>query len=290
VRGTEEIEMLDPEVVKRTIGKRSEPIAIEYGWKDVVLYALGIGAQVDELQFLYENVAGGLKVFPSFGVLMAAGQRAVLAELNLYPPKNIHGEHCLRLHRLFPPEGRLLSVSEVVNIYDKRKAAVITVRTDVSTESGDLVCENEAILFYLGGGGFGGEPGPKSERASPPEDVDPDFRIAYAVPENQAALYRLNGDYNPLHIDAESAKDAGFDEPILHGLCTFGYATRAILCGACDGDMERFKEFKVRFSAPVLPGDTLTTEGGKGQDGRYAIRASTERGAVLSNAYAVVGN
>ena len=281
--------MLDPEVVKRTIGKRSEPIAIEYGWKDVVLYALGIGAQIDELQFLYENVQGGLKVFPSFGVLMAIGQGIVLSELNLDPPRNIHGEHRLRLHRLFPPEGKLLMVSEAVSIYDKRKVAVITVRTDVSTEAGDLVCENEAVLVYLGGGGFGGEPGPKSERFSPPEGVDPDFRISYAVPENQAALYRLSGDYNPLHIDAERAKSAGFDQPILHGLCTFGYATRAILYGACDGDVERFKEFKARFSAPVLPGDTLTTEGWKGKDGRYAIRTGTERGVVLSNAYAVVG-
>lgn len=282
--------MLDPEVVKRAIGKRSEPTVIEYGWKDVVLYALGIGAQIDELQFLYENVAGGLKVMPSFGVLMAPGQPAVLAELNLDPPKNIHGEHRLRLHRQFPPEGRLVSVSEVVSIYDKRKNAVITVRTDVSTEAGDLICENEAVLVYLGGGGFGGEPGPKSEHIRPPEGVEPDFRISYAVPQHQAALYRLNGDYNPLHIDAESAKSAGFDEPILHGLCTFGHATRAILYGACDGDVERFKEFKARFSAPVLPGDTLTTEGWKDQDGGYAIRTSTERGVVLSNGYAVVGD
>jgi acyl dehydratase len=282
--------MLDPEAVKRTIGKRSEPRVIEYGWKDVILYALGIGAHVDDLPFIYENVPGGLRVFPSFGVLMIRGQEVVLEELNLDPLRNIHGEHRLRLYRLFPPEGRLVSVSEVVNIYDKRRVAVIIVRTDVSTEAGDLVCENEAVLVYLGGGGFGGEPGPKSERVNPPDGVDPDFRISYVVPENQAALYRLSGDYNPLHIDTESAKSAGFDQPILHGLCTFGYATRAILYGACDGDVERFKEFKARFSAPVLPGDTLTTEGWKEKDGRYAIRVSTERAVVISNAYAVVEN
>jgi len=282
--------MLDPEAVKRTIGKRSEPQVIEYGWKDVVLYALGIGAQLDELQFIYENVPGGLKVFPSFGVLMIRGQGVVLEELNLDPPRNIHGEHRLRLHRSIPTEGKLVSVSEVVSIYDKRKVAVITVRTDVSTEAGVLVCENEAVLVYLGGGGFGGGPGPKSERVNPPDGVDPDFQISYVVPTNQAALYRLSGDYNPLHIDAERAKSAGFDQPILHGLCTFGYAARAILCGACDGNVERFKEFKARFSAPVLPGDTLTTEGWRLQEGRYAIRTSNERGVVLSNAYAVVGD
>jgi acyl dehydratase len=215
-------------------------------------------------------------------------QGDILAELNLDAPRTIHGEHCLKLHRLFPPQGKLVTVSEVVNIYDKKKVAVITVRTDVSTEAGVLVCENVAVLVYLGGGGFGGEPGPKSELVAPPDSVEPDFRISYAVPENQAALYRLNGDYNPLHIDAVRAKDAGFDRPILHGLCTFGYATRAILYGACDGDVERFKEFKTRFSAPVLPGDTLTTEGWKGPDGRYAIRVSTDRGEVVSNACAVV--
>jgi len=280
--------MLDPEAVKRTIGKRSEPAVIEYGWKDVVLYALGIGAQIDELQFLYENVEGGLKVFPSFGVLLYPGRASILSELNLEWPKSIRGEHRLRVLRPLPPEGRLVTVSEVVSIYDKKKSAVITVRTDISTEEGDPVCENEAVLVYLGGGGFGGEPGPKSKMVAVPEGVEPDFRISYPVPENQAALYRLTGDYNPLHIDTERARSAGFDQPILHGMCTFGYATRAILYGACDGDVERFKEFKARFSAPVLPGDTLTTEGWKEKDGWYAIRTSTERGVVISNAYAVV--
>ncbi len=280
--------MLDPEAVRAVVGKRSEPEQIEYDWRDVVLYALGVGAQADELPFIYEKAPGGLKVIPSFGVTTVPPPWTVMPELDLDPWRTIHAGHCLRVHRPFEPAGKLLSVSEVVSIYDKRRGALITVLTKTSTETSELVCENEAVYFYVGGGGFGGEPGPKSERIVPCREVDPDFRIVYTIPENQAALYRLSGDYNPLHIDAELACQAGFDRPILHGLCSFGYATRAILYGVCGGDVSRFAEFKVRFSAPVFPGDTLATEGWKDETGRYVIQVSTERGVALSNAYTLV--
>jgi len=118
--------------------------------------------------------------------------------------------------------------------------------------------------------------------------VEPEFCVSYAIPENQAALYRLNGDLNPLHIDPDFAKRGGFDRPILHGLCTFGYATRAILYSLCDGDVARFKEIRARFSGVVYPGETLITEGWREHNGRYLIRARTERGVVLNQAYAVV--
>jgi len=280
--------MLDPEIVRRTVGKRLEPSVLEYRWQDVVLYALSVGAQADELSYIYENVPGGLQVIPSFSVLACSGIWYSLSDLTLDMHRTVHVGHRMRMYRPIPPQGRLYTALEVVDIYDKRNAAIIVVGADTSTESGELVCRNEAVLLYIGGGGFGGDPGPKTERVAIPEGVEPAFRISYTVPEHQAALYRLTGDYNPIHIDSELAKTAGFDKPLLHGLCSFGYATRAILHGACDADVTRLKEFEVRFTAPVFPGNTLTTEGWTDNNDRYIIRVSTETGIVMSNARTVV--
>jgi acyl dehydratase len=157
------------------------------------------------------------------------------------------------------------------------------------TQGGDLLAETESIVFYLGEGGFGGDPGPKPEPLVPPKGAQPDFTVSHFIPENQAALYRLNGDFNPLHIDPNFAKMGGFPRPILHGLCTYGHAVRAILYNTCDGDVGRFKEFKARLSGAVYPGDTLVTEGWRDTGGRYLIQSSTDRGVVLSHAYAKVG-
>jgi acyl dehydratase len=113
--------------------------------------------------------------------------------------------------------------------------------------------------------------------------------VTYSIPENQAVLYRLSGDFNPLHIDPELAKTVGFDKPILHGLSTFGYAARALVHSACKADVSRFKEFRTRFSSPVYPGETLTVDGWKDEEGRFITQASTEQGKVLTNGCAVLG-
>ncbi len=176
----------------------------------------------------------------------------------------------------------------MADVYDKGKAAVIRFLTAGRTEDGEPLFDVEHIAFHVGAGGFGGDPGPKAASWKPPEGAAPDLRMAYPIPKNQAALYRLCGDLNPLHLDPEFARRGGFDRPILHGLCTYGYATRAILHGLCDGKVARFKEFKARFSDSVYPGETLTTEGWQESEGRYIIQARTERAVVLSNAYAVV--
>jgi len=277
--------MLDLSIV----GKKFEPTVFEYTWKDVVLYALGIGAQADELPFVYEHTPAGLKVFPSYGVILSGkSYMNILATMKVDLSRFIHGEQRLTLHGPIPPQGKTLTVGEVASIYDKGKAALITFRMKTTTDEAEPLCENEAVIFYRGAGGFGGDPGPKAEPLLPPEGVEPDFRVSYAIPENQAALYRLNGDLNPLHIDPDFAKLGGFDTPILHGLCTFGYATRAIVYSLCDGDVGRFKEIKARFSGVVYPGETLITEGWKEKNDRYLVQAKTRRGVVLSQAYAVV--
>lgn len=269
------------------VGKKTEPYVLEYTWKDVVLYALGIGAQADELPFIYENAPGGLKVFPSFCTIVA-GRFVVDFAKNYDRSRFLHGEERIRLYRPIPPEGKILAVGEVADIFDKGKAALIHFHVTGYTEGGEHIFDVEHSSFYRGAGGFGGDPGPKSIRLNPPEGVEPEFRIPYHVPENQAALYRLNGDPNPLHIDPEFAKRGGFETPILHGLCTYGYATRAIVQGPCEGDVSRFKEFKARFSNVVYPGETLTTEAWKEDGGRYIVQVRTDRAVVINNAYAIL--
>lgn len=272
--------------LKSLIGLESDVKKVSHRWQDVVLYALGVGAQPDELSFLYEDVPGGLQVLPSYCVIPEYEAMRELEE-RFDRSRMLHGEQRIRLFRPLPPEGTLSLVGKVENIFDKGKAAVIHSSVTGRGENGEKLFETLKVGFYRGGGGFGGDPGPKAERLDPPAGAEPDFTVSYPLPEGQAALYRLNGDYNPLHIDPEFARAAGFDRPILHGLCTFGYATRALVHGPCEGDASRLRELKARFSDVVYPGETLTTRGWN-QDGRILLEVSTERGVVISNAYAVV--
>ncbi len=271
------------------VGKKAGQIPFEYTWKDVALYALSVGAQTDELSYIYEGAKGGLKVIPSFCVVMCHSLFVALFQnVKIDPSRFIHGEEMIKLHRPIPPEGRVLTEGEITNIYDKGKGALIIWGMKIFTESGESLAEAEHSIFYVGAGGFGGDPGPKAETLTPPAGAEPDFSASQFIPENQAALYRLNGDINPLHLDPEFAKMGGFPRPILHGLCTYGYAVRAILQKACDGQSQRFKEFRTRFSGVVDPGDVLTTQGWKIENGRYLIQARTDRGLVLTNAQARV--
>ena len=267
------------------VGKKNPEKIYKYTNKDVILYALGIGAQTSELQFLYEGVSGGLKVFPSFVAAPRYIAFPKLGKINF--PKFIHGEELIRLHKPIPSQGEIICFSEVTSIYDKGKAALINVETTGLSKDRNPLFEIESAFFYLGAGGFGGDRGPKTEKIRPPEHTQPDFSVTYNTTENQAALFRLSGDLNPLHIDPDLARFGGQEKPILHGLCTYGFATRAILYSLCDGDISRFKEFKVRFTNVVYPGESLTTEGWK-DNGRYLIQVKTERAVVLSNAYVII--
>jgi acyl dehydratase len=268
------------------IGTRTEPVAFEYTWKDIVLYNIGVGAGEKDLAFVYENTPGGLKVLPSFCVVPAMRAFPRLGE-DLEWSLMLHGEQVIRLSQPLPPEGKIIQVGEVLNIYDKGKGAVYRIRIKGRTEDEKDLYEAQWSIFYLGAGGFGGDPGPKAKKIVPPEGAEPDFSISEKVAENQAAIYRLSGDYNPLHLDPEAAKRGGFERPILHGLCTYGFATRVIVNELLGGNVARLKEFSARFSDVVYPGDTLTTEGWKSGDG-YIIQAKTERSIVLSNARAVI--
>ena len=269
------------EVDLSVIGKKTEPVIFEYTWKDVVLYALGVGASVEDLDFVYEGAAGGLKVLPSFCVVPA---------MRAYPrvgdkvdwSRFLHGEQTIRVPDPLPTEGRFVVVGEVTDIYDKGKAAVYHIKVSGRTEDGRHSFETRWVNFYVGAGGFGGDPGPKSETLTPPEDREANYTISSKVDKNQAALYRLNGDFNPLHLDPEFARQGGFDKPILHGLCTYGSTVRDIVNHILNGEVERLKNFKARFSSVVYPGDTLTTRCWL-KNGGAIIQVETDRGVVLSN-------
>ncbi|CAB1059747.1 hypothetical protein D1BOALGB6SA_4512 [Olavius sp. associated proteobacterium Delta 1] len=275
-----------PTIDLSVIGKKTEPVVFEYTWRDVVLYALGVGATAEELSLVYEDAPGGLKVLPSFCVVPAMRAFPRCGD-DIEWSLMLHGEQTIRLYHPIPPEGKLVQTGVITDIFDKGKGAVFQAKISGEAGDGTHIYDAHWAIFYLGAGGFGGDPGPKAESINPPEGVEPDFSFSCIVAENQAALYRLSGDLNPLHLDPAAAKRGGFDRPILHGLCTYGIVTRLLVNGPLDGDVNRLKKFKARFSSTVYPGDTLTTEGWK-TDGGYIIQAKTRNNIVLSNAVAVV--
>jgi acyl dehydratase len=271
------------------VGKKSDPIPFAYTWKDTVLYALGVGAGHDELDFLYER--RGPKVLPTFAVVPSfRSMMAVAGDLGANPMMVLHGGQQIILHRPIAPRGRLATVSEVKGIFDKGKGALVVVEARTTDDQGEPVFDNVFSIFVRGEGGFGGERGPEPTRADPPAGVAPDFEVVEATTPEQALLYRLSGDLNPLHADPAMAKLGSFDRPILHGLCTYGFAGRAILRGACGGEPARLRALDARFAGVVFPGDTLTTRGWKVSAGKYVITVTTQDGrVVLSSATAEVG-
>lgn len=270
-------------------GKRTEPIEMTYRWQDVALYALGIGAKASELDFLYEK--RGPKVFPTFAVIPAfEANRELFDVVGGDLSGVVHGSQKIVLHKPFAPEGKLVTIGIVEGIHDLKRMAQSTVRTETRDEAGELVCETEWTIMYLKDGGFGGEAPPRSPRIRTPER-EADWVVEDPTSPEQALLYRLSGDHNPLHADpaaAEKAAKVTEGRPILHGLCTYGYVGRAILAKECGSDPARLRTFYGRFSRPIWPGETIVTEGWR-EDGRIVVRASAKERPgdhVFTNAYA----
>lgn len=270
-----------------SVGRETKVLEHTYEWKDVVLYALGVGATLDEIELIYEK--NGPQVLPTYAVIPTF---AALDELFEHVGGDfegvVHGAQKIVCHRPFQPEGTLKTVGKVAAVYDlKRMAqAIFTTRT---MDGDELVCETEWQIIFRFDGGFDGPRPPKSERIKIPK-TQPDFSIAETSAPTQAALYRLSGDLNPLHIDPDVATKVGFDRPILHGLCTFGYAGRAVVRAACGGDVSKLRELRGQFRKPIWPGDTLVTQGWKDEQ-RILVRTSTTERPddfAFSNACAVV--
>ncbi|MEU8446521.1 MaoC/PaaZ C-terminal domain-containing protein [Streptomyces globisporus] len=253
----------------------AEPRRAKIGWdhKDVQLYHLGLGAGTpatdpDELRYTLES---RLQVLPGFATVAGAGTAAFggmgAVGIDVDLAAVLHGGQTVRVHRPIPVTGRAVQTSKVAAVYDKGKAAVIVLRTEASDDDGPL-WTNDAEIFVRGEGGFGGERGP-SDRLTVPERA-PDRTVERPIREDQALLYRLSGDWNPLHADPAFAKLAGFDRPILHGLCTYGMTLKAVTDTLLEGDVSRITAYRTRFAGVVFPGETLRIRMWTG-DGRVQV-------------------
>lgn len=268
------------------IGEKTDPTPFTYTEDTIILYALGIGAGTHELDFVYEK---NLKVFPTFAVIpIGPVVDDLWSRVNFNWTKVLHGEQQIILHKEIPTSGTLYCTAWVESIHDKGdKGAPVTAVIETRDEYGTLLFENRLLVIDRSGGNFGGDRGPKAEKIVPPEGKDPDFSVSVRTSRDQALLYRLSGDKNPLHADPDFAGKGGLPKPILHGLCTYGIAGKAILRSVCGNDPARFKSFSARFLNPVFPGETLTTQGWKVGDGTYVIQVRADDGRfVLGNARA----
>jgi acyl dehydratase len=275
---------INPEAV----GARSRPVRRAWTSGDALIYAVGVGAGSEdpsaELAFTTENSAGVTqRVLPTMAVVLGGRTGGIFRELGPYDSsKVVHAEQYTQQHREIPVEGELESVTEIVGIYDKQRYAKVVSKTvGRLVGSGEPLFTNIGSVFIRGEGGWGGDTGPSGNAAPMPERAA-DCSVGFTIPFNQALVYRLSGDHNPLHADPSFAAGAGFARPILHGLCTFGFAGRFLLRELCDSDPAQARAMKGRFSTPVYPGDSMTVNIWRTSDGdaRFQVVHADGRVAI----------
>lgn len=244
-----------------------EPIRHTYTRRDTMLYALGLGVGANDptaagdLKYIYEK---SLVALPTQAVTLAAGAMLLAdPEMGINFKMLLHAEQSLQMHKPLPVEGTLRGELSVDEIYDKgasKGAILYMTRKLFDAGTGDLIATMCNVAFLRGDGGFGGKSEGAPKPRPVPADRGADQSVALANPRNQALIYRLSGDYNPLHIDPEIAAIAGFNRPILHGLCHYGMAGRALIATLCEDDPSRLLRLDCRFTSPVYPGEPLHVE------------------------------
>ena len=280
-------------------GRRTAPVSVSYTADQLILYALGVGAKVKhtdnrDLHFLYEGHEN-FSAIPSYCVII--GMRLsteLVGSMKLIDlTQLLHGEQSFQIHSALPTGGVVKGVAQVLEVLDKGKGALLVTEVKCYDEQmKTLLFTTHSSLYIRGAGGYGGRS--KTHFPSPPVSIPnraPDSVVNEAIPESQAALYRLSGDKNPLHIDYDFAALGGFSQPILHGLCSYGYAVRHVIRTYCDNDPSRLTGFKARFTKPVIPGQTLSTEMWELRAGGKVVvrcRVKETGDVVLDGAYAEV--
>lgn len=250
---------IDPSIVGADLGSFST----SWDADDVVLYHLGLGAGVPqtdpgELEYCLED---RLKVLPSFSVNGPIGMLPRVRQLEGadFPlTALLHGEHEMIVHRPLPAAATVTQRGRVAELWDKGKAALVVMEVDTLAADGTTLVTNRYHAFIRGEGGFGGEKGYSAPVVIP--DREPDASVQRPTLVQQALLYRLCGDKNPMHADPAIAKLGGFDVPLLHGLCTYGIALKAAVDEILDGDVTAVAKYSTRFAQPVFPGDTLRVD------------------------------
>jgi acyl dehydratase len=274
--------VIDP----KAVGRRFGPYERAWTSSEAILYALGVGSGSEELQFTTENTHDVPQaVLPTFGVVLASPTK-VLRELGRFNwGRLVHVGQRVTLHGVLPADGVVSVTERIKQLWDKGKgkAAIVVTSADATGRDGKLVLSTEMTLMLRGEGGFGGDRGPSLATAAVAPEGLSDEIVTDLTSVDQALLYRLSGDRNPLHSDPWFASTkAGYPKPILHGLCTYGYAGRALVNTICKGDVSRVSAIDAQFSAPVFPGEELTTEIWRTDDGaRFRTLASPDKRIVL---------
>lgn len=274
------------------VGAVGDLRTISWKSKDALLYAVGIGAGRDDLQFTTENTKDTPQVVcPTFAVVAGSGSAPAGASAlskvgTINWPMLVHASQAITLHRPIPVEATATAQDRVVAMYDKGKAAIIVVENDVTSADGKPLWTTRSAVFIRGEGGWGGDRGPSGPQNEPPAGKAPDHEVTLQTSPDQAFLYRLSGDRNPLHTDPSFAALGGFDRPILHGLCSYGFTGRALLAALAGNDVTRFHHIEARFSSPVIPGDALTIRMWRTGDGSAVFTTSVGGRAVIDQGLA----
>jgi acyl dehydratase len=284
---------IDPD---KASGAKLPPSECSWAQDNVILYHLGIGAGMEkptdpkELEYTYEK---NLKVLPSFAVVpvfSSLGSLAAIPGVQINFAMVLHGEQAIEIHKPIPVASEAVSESRVAGLYDKGKAALIVLEVATKEKStGDKLFTNYFSIFARGEGGFGGDSGPKA--GNQPPEREPDLVTESRTLPQQALIYRLSGDKNPLHADPEFAKLGGFDTPILHGLCSYGVVCKAVVDELLDGAVEKVAGYAARFAGVVYPGETIVTSMWKEGDKILVSAKNKERDTpVISNCAITIRN
>lgn len=274
--------------VEKVVGAELPAAVATWDADDVILYHVGIGAGVpatddNELEYTYE---ARLKVLPSFGVIPvfgALGGMIGLEGMSFNPMMLLHGEQAITLHKPLPTSAKVSTSGRIANVYDKGKGAAVVIEAETRDDAGDLLCTNRFLAFIRGEGGFGGEPGPAPGNVAP--EREPDVVAELTTLPQQALIYRLSGDKNPLHVDPAFAAMGGFDTPILHGLCSYGIVCKVVVDHALGGDVTKVAGYEARFAGVLFPGETIVTSMWREGEKVLINAVCKERGTpVITNA------